>query len=92
MVDVVIKMKFNINKYSQVFNRVGPGYGGLADLIIIDQYVGFPGERYNFSFTDVEFHTISSALTLCRVNIKTVVDYSVERFDGSVDFDIVSKT
>jgi hypothetical protein len=27
MVDVVMKMKFRMNKYSQVFNRVGPGYG-----------------------------------------------------------------
>jgi hypothetical protein len=69
MVDVVIKMKFNINKYSEVFNRVGPGYGGLAKFIIIDQYVCFPGEGYNFGFTDVEFHTISSALSLYRVNV-----------------------
>jgi hypothetical protein len=68
MVGVVMKMKFSINKYSQVFNKVGPDYGELAKCIIIDQYVGFPGEGYNFSFTDIEFHTISSAPNLYIVS------------------------
>jgi hypothetical protein len=45
MVDMVMKMKFRIKKYSHVFNRIGPGYGGLTKFIIIDQYVGFPGEE-----------------------------------------------
>jgi hypothetical protein len=62
MVDV-IKIKFSI-KYSQVFTRVGPGYGGLAQFINIGQYVGFAGEEYKFSFTDVEFYIVSSAPTL----------------------------
>jgi hypothetical protein len=62
MVDVVMKVKFSI-KYTQVFNRIGPDYGGLIKFIIIDQYFGFPGEGYNFSFTDVEFHIVSSAPT-----------------------------
>jgi hypothetical protein len=70
MVNVDMKTKFSINKYSQVFNRVGPGYGGLEKLIIIVEYVGFPGEEYNFSFTDVESHTVSSAPTLYKVNIR----------------------
>jgi hypothetical protein len=70
MVDVVVKMKFIINQYSQHFNKVGPVYGGLEKCIIIDQCVGFPGEGYNFSLTDVEFHTVSSAPTLYRVNIR----------------------
>jgi hypothetical protein len=48
MVDVFMKMKFSINKYSQVFSTVGPGYGGLAKFIL-----GFPG-GYNFRFTGVE--------------------------------------
>jgi hypothetical protein len=52
---MVIEMKFSINKYSQVFYRVGLGYIGLAKFIIIGQYGGFLGEGYNFSFTDVEF-------------------------------------
>jgi hypothetical protein len=69
VVNVVMKMKFIINN-SQVFNRVGPGYGGLAKLIIIDESVGFPGEGCNFSFTDVDFHTVSSAPTLNRVNVR----------------------
>jgi hypothetical protein len=67
---MVIKMKFSINKYSQIFNTVGPGYEGLAKSMNVDQYVSFPGEGYNFSFTDVEFHTITSALTLYRVNVR----------------------
>jgi hypothetical protein len=56
MADVVVKMKFSINKHSQVFYRVGPCYGEWAKFIIIDQYAGFPGEEYNFSFTNTEFH------------------------------------
>jgi hypothetical protein len=60
MADVFMK-KFSINEYSQVFNKVGPGYGGLAEFIIMDQCVGFPVEGYNFGFNDAEFHTVSSA-------------------------------
>jgi hypothetical protein len=72
MVDLVMKTKFRIKKYSQVLNRIGPGYGGLAKFIIIDQYVDFPGEGYtrNFSITDVEFHIVSSAPTLYRANVR----------------------
>jgi hypothetical protein len=70
MVDVVMKMKIRIKKYSQVLNRIGPGYGGFTKYIIIDQYVGLPGEGYNFSFTDVEYHIVSSAPALCRVNVR----------------------
>jgi hypothetical protein len=69
IVDVDMKIKFSVNKYSQVFIRVGPGYGGLAKFIIIDQSVGFPG-GYNFSFTDAKFHTIISAPTLHRDNVR----------------------
>jgi hypothetical protein len=50
IVDVVMEMEFNVNKYSQVFYRVGPGYRGLANFIIVDQNIGFPAEGYNFKF------------------------------------------
>jgi hypothetical protein len=69
MVDVVIKMKISINKYSQVFNRVVSGYGEMTKFIIIDQRGSSPREGYNFSFSDAEFHTVSNASTLCRVNV-----------------------
>jgi hypothetical protein len=49
-------MKFGINKYSQVFNRVGPGYGGLAKFIIIDQCVGFPGVLLMLIFIQLAAH------------------------------------
>jgi opacity protein-like surface antigen len=32
MADVVMKMKFSINKYFLPFNGIGLGYGGLAWL------------------------------------------------------------
>jgi hypothetical protein len=51
---MVMEMKFGINKYSEVFYRVGPVYTELAKFVIVDQYVGFPREGYNFSFTDVQ--------------------------------------
>jgi hypothetical protein len=56
MIVVIMKMKFRIKKCSHVFNGVGPGYSGLTKFIITDQYIGFPGEGYNFSFTGVEFN------------------------------------
>jgi hypothetical protein len=68
MVDVVMKMKFRINTYSQVYNRVSLGYEGLTKFTIIHQYIGFPGEGYNFRFTDTEFNIVSTAPTLYRVN------------------------
>jgi hypothetical protein len=71
-VDMVKEMKFSVNKYSRVFYRVGPGYRELAMFIIINQYAGFPGEGYNFSFTNAEFHTVSNAPALYRVNVKLV--------------------
>jgi hypothetical protein len=37
MVHVRMKMKFRVEKDSQVSNGVGPGYGGLTEFIIIDQ-------------------------------------------------------
>jgi hypothetical protein len=89
-VDMALKMKFRVNKYSQVFNRVGPGYVRLAKFININQYVSFPG-GYNFSSTAVEFHTVSSAPTLYRVNVRVQYIAVFRRFDGSVDSDIVSK-
>jgi hypothetical protein len=64
MVVVVMEVKFSFNKYSQVFNRASQGYVGLEEFIIIDQYFGFPGAGQNISFSDVEFHIVSSVPTL----------------------------
>jgi hypothetical protein len=64
MVNVVVKIKFSISIHSHVF------YRGLAKFIIIDQYVGFPAEGHNFSFTDVKFHAVSGAPILYRVNVR----------------------
>jgi hypothetical protein len=65
-----MEMEFNVNKYSQVFYSVGPVYRGLTKFIVVDQFVGFPGKIYKFSFTDVEFHRLSNAPTLYRVNVR----------------------
>jgi hypothetical protein len=46
MVDVVIKIKFRIKKYFQVFNGIRPGYRRLTKHIIIDQYIDFPWDKY----------------------------------------------
>jgi hypothetical protein len=55
MVHMVTNMKLTINKYSQVFTRVGPGYRGFAKFIIIGQYVGLPGEGYNLMLLMLNF-------------------------------------
>jgi hypothetical protein len=66
----MVMKKFRINKYSQIYNRIGPHYGGLAKFIIINQYGGVPGERYNFGFTNVKCHAVSNAPTLYRANAR----------------------
>jgi hypothetical protein len=70
IVDVVMEMKYIINIYSKVLYRVGPNYKGLTKFIIVGQWVGFPGEEYNFNCTDVEFRTVSNEPTLYRVNVR----------------------
>jgi hypothetical protein len=64
MREKIVDMVMEINKYSEVSYRVSLVYRGLAKFIIVDQYVGFPREGYNFSFTVLEFHTVSDAPTL----------------------------
>jgi hypothetical protein len=61
MNDVVVKIKFSINRYPQIYNIAGSVYGQWAKFVITDQYAGFPREEYNFSFTDGEFDIVSSA-------------------------------
>jgi hypothetical protein len=34
--DMVMEMKFSVNKHSQVFYRIGPGDGGLIKFVIVD--------------------------------------------------------
>jgi hypothetical protein len=70
VVYMVMKMKFGINKYSEVFYSVGPVYRRLAKIVIVNQHVGFLREGYYLSFTGVEFHTVSNAPTLYRVNVR----------------------
>lgn len=75
---VVVKIKFPVNKYPQTFNGVSPGFEGLAAFTILRVY---PGEGYNFSSTDVGFHTVSSATALHRV----MSDYSRLQFSGDIN-------
>jgi hypothetical protein len=72
-------MKYSIKKIFQLCNKVGPGYPGLARLVIRDQYIGFPKEEYNFGLTDFEFHTVNSAPTFHRVNCQTLTDCSLQK-------------
>jgi hypothetical protein len=41
VVNMIVKSKFGISKYSQVFNGVGTSYSGLTEFIIIDQCISF---------------------------------------------------
>jgi hypothetical protein len=40
-IHMIMKIKLEIDKYSQVFNRVSTGYGGLKNFILADQGVCF---------------------------------------------------
>jgi hypothetical protein len=91
IVDMVMDMKFGINKYSEIFYRVGPVYKRLAKTVVVDQFVGFLRYGYNFSFTDAEFHTVSNAPTLYRVNVRLKQIAALRKFNASMDVDIFSK-
>jgi hypothetical protein len=86
-----MKLQLGVDKYSKVCYTVGPGYRRLAKLIIIKKCVSFPGKRYDLSFTDVEFHTVSNAPTLCSVYVRLEQIAVVRRINGTINFDIVSK-
>jgi hypothetical protein len=58
-------MKFSMNKYFQIFNRVSPGYAGLVNVVIINLYIGVP-------VTYTEPDTGSNAPTLYRTNAKVL--------------------
>jgi hypothetical protein len=77
LVDMVMKMKFGIKKYSQVLNGIGPGYGGLTEFIIIEKHVSFPGEGYNFTFTEVIMY-----LAVHQPCIELMSDCSRLQFSG----------
>jgi hypothetical protein len=34
VVDMIMEMQFRINKHTQVFNRVGTGYGGMTKFVL----------------------------------------------------------
>jgi hypothetical protein len=40
-IDMIMKIKLRIEKYSQVFIRVSTGYSGLKNVILVDQNVCF---------------------------------------------------
>jgi hypothetical protein len=39
---MIVGMKFRIQKYFQVFNKVGMGYGGLTRFILVIYVLVFP--------------------------------------------------
>jgi hypothetical protein len=62
--------------------------------MIIDQCFGFPGEGRSFNFIVPEFYTANKAPALYRANARSEEQKKIavlRRFDGSVDFDIISK-
>lgn len=88
---MVVKSELGVDKYSQVFNGIGTCYGGLKKFVIKDQSSGFPGEGNYCSFTNIEFHEVSSAPTLYRVNVSLKLIAVVGRFNGTKNFDIISE-
>jgi hypothetical protein len=42
-----MEVEFGVNKYSEVFHRVGPVYRRLAKFIVVDKYICFPRENNN---------------------------------------------
>lgn len=51
--DMIMKIKFRIKKYSQVFNSVSMWYSGLSTFTLVDQEVLFSREGCNFSFINI---------------------------------------
>jgi hypothetical protein len=47
MINVIMGVKFCITICSQIFYRIGLEYRGLAEVVIGEHYMSFPGEEYN---------------------------------------------
>jgi hypothetical protein len=88
---MIMGSKFRINKYSQVFNRVGTSYRGLEKFIIVYQFISFSSEENNSGFANVEFHEVRSAPTLYRINVRLKSIAFIRRFNDTEDFDIISE-
>jgi hypothetical protein len=47
--------------------------------------------KLNSGFANIEFHEVSSAPTLCRINVRLKSIAVVRRFNDTEDFDIISE-
>jgi hypothetical protein len=86
---MIMELKFRINKYSQVFNRVGTSYTGLKKFIIVNQCISFSSERNNSGFVNTEFHEVSNAPILYRINVRLKSIAAVRRFNDTEASDII---
>jgi hypothetical protein len=88
-----MKMKFSINKYLQAIYKSRSGLWKIGTSCNQRPVRWFLGEICDFSFTGVEFHTVSSAPALCGSNARPQnTSVVVLIFVGSFDFDIVTKS
>lgn len=65
-----MEMMFIIQKHSQVFNTASADYRGLKTFLFVDQCVSSCTKEYNSSCVTVEVHILSSAPTLCGINVR----------------------
>jgi hypothetical protein len=88
---MIMELKFRINKYSQVFNRVGTSFWGLTKFTIVNQFISFSWEGNNSGFANIEFYEVISAPALYRINVRLKSIAVVRRFNDTEDSDIISE-
>jgi hypothetical protein len=55
---MIMEVEFRISKYTQVFNTVGTGFGGLKKFTVEDQCISLPRQINRSDFIDVQFHKV----------------------------------
>jgi hypothetical protein len=86
---MIMEVEFRISKYTQVFNTVGTGFGGLKKFIVEDQCISLPRQINRSDFIDVQFHKVCSIQTLYRINVRCKLSKVRGRFNGTENFDVL---
>jgi hypothetical protein len=77
-INMITKKEFRVKIYSQVFHWMSSGYSGMKNFIPVYQIIGFPGERYNLGFVNIEFNIVCCAPTTYWVKCQIAGDYSLQ--------------
>lgn len=92
VVNLIMKKKHRITKYSCVLSRFSICYRGKSNFILVDKYVSLSWEGYNSGCINTDLYIVRSAPTLKRTNVTLYYIVTFKRINGTSDFCVSSKT